>query len=173
MKKIVLGLLLVASSLFAIDNVYKRVVNESYDSYLPKLKKEMEINHINVISEIDLVQRFTQAGYDKKFGKDFNKNKLEKATSLVLCNGYIGNQVSNIDINMMAFCPIKLTVLSQGGKTIVLYVKSAPNASNKKVVPLLNKLDTVVINTVNLTKDQYMQSAFPTTNEFGVNNKEN
>jgi len=169
MKKILLALLLV-SYVVAGDNIYKKVVNENYDSYYPKLKKELEINHVNVISEMDLIERFTQAGYAKKFGKDFNKNHLEKVTSLILCNGYIGNQVSNIDVTMMAFCPIRLTVLKQGDKTIVLYVKSAPNASNPKVVSLLKTLDTVVINTVNLTKDSYMQKAY--SNTFGPNNAE-
>ncbi|MCX6051688.1 MAG: DUF302 domain-containing protein [Campylobacterales bacterium] len=170
MKKILLVLFLLASSVIAADNIYKIEVNEEYDVYYPKLKKELEINHINVISEMDLIQRFTEAGYAKKFGKNFNKNNIEKATSLILCNGYIGNQVSNIDVAMMAFCPIRLTVLKQGNKTIVLYVKSAPNASNPEVVTLLNTLDEVVINTVNLTKDAYMQKAY--SSGFEPNNAE-
>lgn len=170
MKKVLVAMFLLISSVIAGDNVYKKVVNESYETYYPKLKKELEINHVNVVAEMDLIERFTQAGYAKKFGKDFNKNHLEKATSLTLCNGYIGNQVSNIDITMMAFCPIRLTILKQGDQTIVLYVKSAPSASNPKVINLLKTLDTVVINTVNLTKDPYMQKAY--SNTFGPNNAE-
>lgn len=160
MKKIVfILLLLLSSSLMAQGTIYKKVINEHYDLYFPKLKKAIETNHMNIISEMDLMSRFKEAGYDKKFGKDFNKNKLDKATSLIVCNGFVGNQISNIDVTMMAFCPIRITVMQQGSKTIVVFIRASGIATNPKVSSLLKSLDDVIVHTIDLTVDKFMEKS--------------
>ncbi|MDD5157970.1 DUF302 domain-containing protein [Sulfurimonas sp.] len=162
MKKLILTLLLLLSSnlMAAQGSIYKKIINEPYDDYFPKLKKAIEANHMNIVSEIDLMSRFKEAGYQKKFGADFNKNKLEKVTSLVICNGYVANQISNIDIEMMAFCPVRISVIQRGGKTIVLFIKASGIATNKKAASLLKSLDDVIVHTIDLSVDKYMEKSF-------------
>lgn len=160
MKKLLLGImLLLASSLFAND-VYKKEVNKPHDVYIKELKDAIEKNHMNVLYELDLIKKFNDSGYAKKFGADFNKNKITASTTLLLCNGYIGNQISNIDPEMMALCPIKVSVISDEKSTKIIYTKYKGASKNKEVAALLKILDEVVINTIELTTNKYMEKAF-------------
>jgi len=159
MKKIILAMfLLLTTSVFA-DNIYTKEVNEPFSTYFPKLKAAIQKNHMNIIYEIDLIEKFKKSGYDKKFGADFNRNKLDKVVTLLLCNGYVGNQVSNIDPRMMALCPIRITVIKKGDKTEVVFLKSADTTDNRQVKELLATLDTILIHTIDLGLDAYMQNS--------------
>ncbi|WP_310441844.1 DUF302 domain-containing protein [Sulfurimonas sp.] len=160
MKKLLLGvLLLLASSSFA-NEVYKKEVATPHDVYMKEFKKAVKKNHMNVLYELDLIKKFKDAGYAKKFGADFNKNKLTAATTILLCNGYIGNQISNIDPEMMSLCPIKVSIISDGKSTKIIYTKYTGASTDREIAALLNTLDEVVINTIDLTTDEYMKKAF-------------
>src|SRR3990167_3793289 len=86
MKKLLLGdLLLLASSSFA-NEVYKKEVATPHDVYMKEFKSAIEKNHMNVLYELDLIKKFKDAGYAKKFGAYFNKNKLTAATTIKFFN---------------------------------------------------------------------------------------
>jgi len=115
---------------------------------------------MHTIYELDLIERFKKAGYAKKLGKEFNKNNVKSVKTLLLCNGYVGNKVSNIYPTMMGVCPIRVTLISNGNRTKVVFVKNAHLAKNKEVKALLTTLDDIVKNTIDLTIDRYMQDAY-------------
>jgi uncharacterized protein (DUF302 family) len=151
-------MLALSSSLFA-SSIYKKEVPESLKSYLPKLKKSIKDNHMNILYEMDLMEKFKKSGYAKKFGADFNKNGITSVTTLLLCNGYVGNQVSNIDPDMMVLCPIKVTLIERGNTVTVSFVKNFEVATNREVKALLLTLDHILMHTIDLTIDQYMKDA--------------
>jgi len=157
--KIFLILLLLACTQVFANSIYKTEVKQSIEKYYPELKKAIEANRMHVIYEMDLLKKFKESGYAKKFGKDFNKNKVEGVKTLLICNGYVGNQVSNLDPRMMVLCPIKITLIQKNGKTVVSFVKSASLARNKQVRDLLQTLDEVIINTIALSSSKYMNKS--------------
>jgi uncharacterized protein (DUF302 family) len=159
MKKLLLALLLVLSTSVYANEIYKKEINLPIQEYFPRLKQAITANHMNVLYELNLIDKFKKSGYAKRFGKEFNKNKLKEVKTLLLCNGHVGNQVSNIDPDMMALCPIRLTLISQGKSTKVVFIKSSHVATSKKVKALLATLDQILINTIDLTIDPYMQDA--------------
>ena len=158
MKKLLLTLLL-ATGLFASPAIHKTEINQSIKDYYPLLKKSIQDNHMNVLYELDLLDKFKKSGYAEKFGKSFNRNNIEAIKTLLLCNGFVGNQVSNIDPDMMVLCPIKITLIQSNGKTTVTFIKSADMSPNEEVAKLLKTLDQVIVNTIELTHDKYMDQA--------------
>lgn len=161
MKKIITALLfvLLSANLFASE-LYTKVVYDSLENYYPKLLKAISDNKMNVLYEMDLIKQFKDKGYEERFGKDFNKNNLQSIKTLLICNGYVGNQVSNIDPAMMALCPIKLTVVQEANKKlIVTFLRHDSIEISKEVKELLTTLDKILINTIDLTTDEYMQKA--------------
>ena len=158
MKTIILSLLLLGSLLQA-NEIYTKTITKPFSVYFPELKKSIEKNHMGIIYEFDLVERFKKKGFDKKFGDAFNKNGLDKIVTLLICNGYVGNQVSNIDPNMMALCPIKITVIKKGAQTTITFLKYQNVTQNKEIKELLSTLHKIVINTIDLTLDKYMESS--------------
>lgn len=159
MKTFIVALFMVLSANLFASDFYTKVVHDSFDNYYPKLQKSIKDNHMNVLYELKLIEQFKKKGYAKKFGKDFNKNDIDEVVTLLICNGYVGNQVSNIDPAMMALCPIKLTIIKQGRKLTVTFLRHDSVKANPKVKELLTTLDKILIHTIDLVDDEYMQGA--------------
>lgn len=145
MKKIV-SLLLLVGALFA-DSVYVK----QFDSVMADVEKKIRTifpqNKLMVVSDVNILEKFKEAGLPKKFGENFNTNELTGIKALIVCNGWFGNEVANSDPDMMGFCPVRITMVEKDGKTSVIYVKtSAPESS--KAYAVLQKLDTKIISTI-------------------------
>jgi len=159
MKTIILTILLTLSANLFASDFYTKVIYEPIETYYPKFKAAIKKNHMNVLYELDLIKQFKDKGYPAKFGKEFNTNKLDGVKTVLVCNGYVGNQVSNIDPIMMALCPIRVTLIKEGGRTTVVFLKHSSVSAPKKIKDLLITLDNVIINTIDLLDDKYMQNS--------------
>ncbi len=148
MKKILVSILILGVSLFA-DTVYSKTYNESAELVYPKLIKAFDNAHLIVVSEIDILTKFKKAGLPKMFGKNFNTNELTTIKAIIACNGFFGNEIANADPKMMAFCPVRVTVIEKDGKTTVMYVQPQISANESKASAILEKLSSKVIKTIN------------------------
>jgi len=63
------------------------------------------------------------AHFAKRWGKDYNKNKIDSIRSMVFCNGWYANKIGNEDPDMLALCPLHVTLTHIKGYTRVLFVK--------------------------------------------------
>lgn len=82
---------------------------------------------------------------------------MQGVKTLLICNGYVGNQVSNLDPKMMALCPIRLTIIEENKKLTVTFLRHDTIETSKEIKSLLTKLDTILKNTIDLTTDEYMK----------------
>ena len=146
MKKIIL-LLAFSLSLFA-DTVYTKTYNAPMAEVYPKIITAFDNAHLIVVSEIDILGKFKAAGLPEKFGKNFNTNKLTGIKAIIACNGWFGNEVANADPKMMAFCPVRVTLIERDGKTIITYVRATVANKDSKAFPTLEKLEAKVIQTI-------------------------
>jgi uncharacterized protein (DUF302 family) len=151
MKKIMLSLLLLTATLFA-ENVYSLTLNEKTDSVYPKLMASLAKNHLMVVSEINILEKFKKAGLPAKFGKEFNTNNLTAIRAIIACNGYFGNYIANSDPKMMALCPVRLTVLENNGKTMIVFVKPTTVSADSKAANMVAKLEAKVISAIEAIK---------------------
>jgi len=143
-KLLLLSLVLFFTSLSAHD-VYVKEINQPLKTLYPKLLKAFAHNKLIVVSEIDILEKFKHAGLPEKFGKDFNTNNLEEIKAIIACNGSFGNSVANSDPEMMAYCPIRITVIQQEGKSKVLYARPSKGSQGSKANTILNKLEARVV----------------------------
>lgn len=166
MYKLILATFVLCSTLLSATHIYEKEIDLPIEKYYPKLKAAIQANHMNILYELNLLDRFRKSGYAEKFGEEFNRNHLKSVKTLFLCNGYVGNQVSNIDPSMMVLCPLRLTLISRASGTKVVFIKSSHLATSKKVKRLLSTLDEILMHTIDLTLDDYMKSAFSDDHQF-------
>ena len=136
--------LLLVSSLNAHD-VYVKEVAQSTKTLYPKVLKALADNMLIVVSEIDILGKFEHAGLPKRFGKNFNTNNLEAIKAIIVCNGYFGNEVANSDPEMMALCPLRITIIQQNGKSKILFARPSALSKGSKANAILKKLEERVI----------------------------
>ena len=147
MKKICLLLLTLSLSLWA-DAVYTKHYDAPIEKVYPKLIASFDSAYLIVISEIDILEKFKEAGLPDSFGKNFNTNNLTAIKTIIACNGWFGNAVANSDPEMMAFCPIRVTLIEKEGKTSIMYVRPTVAPKDSKAYPVLQELEQKVIKAI-------------------------
>lgn len=148
MKKIIL-ILAMCLSLWA-NNVYVKVVNLPMAGVYESLLKSLSDNSLTVVTQIDILKKLHASGLAKKLGKDFNTNHLTGIKSIIACNGSIANTIANTDPTMMSFCPIRVTLVEQEGKTTITYVKATSAPKDSKAYTHLKKLEGKVIKSIDI-----------------------
>ncbi|MBE9568180.1 MAG: DUF302 domain-containing protein, partial [Proteobacteria bacterium] len=99
--------------------VYKQTVDKPVSAIYDKLYKSLEEARFYVVFEPDIGKNISR--FAEKWGDDYNQNNLSEMRSMVFCNGWYANKVSNLDPDMLGFCPLHLTLTERDGKTTVLF----------------------------------------------------
>jgi len=120
----------------------RRMKRDAQDVY-KKLFLALENNGYYVVFETDMGKNLSR--FAQRWGDDHNKNKLESIQSLVFCNGWYANQVSNYDPKMLALCPMHITVTHKKGITSILYVRPSQVAKDSPAKKIANELEQDVV----------------------------
>lgn len=141
-RKILLLLLLVAGPASA-DTIYKLSYNAGLDRTYPAIKQALEEEKLWVVFEPNMAR--TMANFAERWGKDYNRSGLEGLRSMVMCNAWYTNAVANADPDMLALCPISVTLMEKGGKSTALFARPSVYAQGSVALPIIEEIETKVI----------------------------
>ncbi|MCO6413867.1 MAG: DUF302 domain-containing protein [Thiogranum sp.] len=102
----------------------------------------LEENRFFVVFEPDIQANLE--GFAERWGDDYNRNRLEGIRAMVFCNGWYANAVSNADPDMMALCPLHITLIQQDGSTRILFVRPTAVARGSKAEAIAAELEQAV-----------------------------
>ena len=119
-------------------------LSEVYDS----VYKSLEDARFFVVFEPNIGANL--ARFSKKWGDDYNQNNIAEIRSMVFCNGWYANKVSNLDPTMLGFCPLHITLIEREGKTTVLFNRPGIIAQNSPAKELLLTIESEVIEAIQL-----------------------
>ena len=128
------------------DSLYRQQVNKPLSEVYGKVYKSLEDARFFVVFEPDIGANL--ARFSEKWGDDYNQNNLSGIRSMVFCNAWYANKVSNLDPDMLGFCPLHLSLVESDGKTIVLFNRPGVMAQNSPAKELLIKIETEVIEAI-------------------------
>lgn len=123
----------------------KRVKGEASVTY-KKVFNALENNGYFVVFEPNIGKNL--AYFEKRWGKDYNKNNLESIRSLVFCNAWYANQVSNADPQMLALCPLHISLVHKDEVTRILFVRPSLVATGSPAEKIALELEQDVIRTI-------------------------
>lgn len=126
--------------------VYVKKVKADFGQTYKKVYKALEENNFYVVFEPDIGNNIS--GFAKRWGKDYNRNKLEEIKSMVFCNGWYANKVSNADPDMLALCPLHLTLTFKQGVTSILFVRPGKVAASSKAAMVAKEIENDVITAI-------------------------
>ena len=101
--------------------------------------RSLEENKFFVIFEPNIGRNL--AGFSGRWGEDYNRNKLTGIRSMVFCNPWYVNQVSNLDPEMLALCPLHISLYEKDGSTHVVFVRLSYVGEGSPAKPLLMELE--------------------------------
>ena len=83
-----------------------------------QLHEALESEKFWVVFEADMGSRMER--FAKKWGDEYNRNGLGAVKSLVFCNIWWTNRIANADPDLLALCPLHLSLYEKNGETVVL-----------------------------------------------------
>lgn len=126
--------------------VYVKRVKKPLTEVYSKVFTAMENGGYFVLFEPNIGKNLEH--FAQRWGDDYNRNNIEQIRSMVFCNAWYANQISNIDSDMLALCPLHLTLTHKDGMTTILFVRPSQVANDSPARKIATELENDVINTI-------------------------
>jgi len=123
--------------------VFVHNVKQPLNKVYKRLFTTLENNGYFILFEPNIGRNL--AHFAKRWGKDYNKNKLEHIRSMVFCNGWYANQISNYDPDMLALCPLHLTLTFKEGVTTILFVRPGQVSKQSAANAIATELEQDIV----------------------------
>jgi len=130
----------------ASPNVFEFKVKKTMEQVYTPLYKALEDEGFYVVFEVNIGRNIS--GFAEKWGENYNRNKLDGIRSMVFCNGWYANAVSNADPSMLALCPLSLTLTEKEGSTTALFAKPTAIAADSPARKMLERVEQDVIKAI-------------------------
>lgn len=127
----------------AHDSVFKASVQAPLDDIYTSVYTALEDNRFFVVFEVNMGK--TMSRFAERWGEDYNRNGLEGIRSMVVCNIWYTNQVSNKDPSMLSLCPLTLTLYHKAGETTVLFARPTVTAEGSAAESVFKELEAELI----------------------------
>ncbi|MEY8194605.1 MAG: DUF302 domain-containing protein [Cycloclasticus sp.] len=144
---LLLSCLLFISSAYAEElSVYKKSADLPLEEVYNAVYIELEQRNFHVIFEVNIGKNI--ARFKDKWSKEYNQNKLIGIRSMVFCNAWFANRVSNVDPNMLALCPLRLTVIEHSAQSHILFVRPSVIGKDSPALAILTEIEETVIDAI-------------------------
>lgn len=130
----------------SVSPIYKKTVKADFTETYKKVFTSLENNSYFVIFEPNIGKNL--AHFEQRWGKDYNKNQLEEIRSMVFCNAWYANAVSNLDPDMTALCPMHITLTHKQGTTTILFVRPSQVAAQSPAKGIAEELEQDIIRAI-------------------------
>lgn len=142
MKRLILILFLLPGWVLAESTIYKVTQSSTMEQTYDKVKDALEAERLWVVFEPNIGRNM--AGMAEKWGENYNRSDIDGLRSLVFCNAWYANEVSNKDPDMLALCPMKVTLVEKEGVTTALFVLPTHLAGDSPAKDVLLELENAV-----------------------------
>ena len=145
MKRRLLVLLLMVASLQVLaapPAILRLDARASLDRTYKAVSTALEEARFWVVFEADLGA--SMAGFAERWGEDLNRNALAGIRSIVVCNAWYANQVSNADPDLLALCPLRVNLVEKDGVTRVLFARPTVIAAGSPGISVIEEIELVI-----------------------------
>ncbi len=125
-----------------LPGVLYRESDADLETVYSSVHKALEENRFYVVFEPDIGANL--AAFAERWGEQYNRNDLQGIRSMVFCNAWYANQVSNLEPRLLALCPLHLSVYRQGDSTRVVFVRPTHVGADSRAAALLQELEADV-----------------------------
>lgn len=138
-KCCLISLLFMTQAAVADRTVLVWETGKSLETSYDTVYKALEDNNFFVVFEPDIQKNLSF--FAERWGDNYNRNKLEGIRSMIFCNGWYANAVSNADPDMMALCPLHITLVQKAGVTRILFSRPTVIAAGSKALSVAREIE--------------------------------
>ncbi len=108
-----------------------------------RVYQALEKQQFWVVFDADLGKRMAQ--FKERWGEDYNRQGLTGARSLVFCNLRWTNALASADPDLLALCPLHLSLYAKDSWVNLVMVRPSVLAVGSEAQPLAKKLEEKLI----------------------------
>ncbi len=127
------------------DSIFEMTVDKPITQVYKNMSASFDNSSFFVVKELNIGQNIS--GFAERWD-NYNQNKLTGFRSLVFCNGWFANKISNEDPSMLAFCPMHITLIEKDGKTTALFVRPTFIAKQSPALGTFEVIEEKIINII-------------------------
>jgi len=142
----IVAMVICQSSIAANPAVFERSAKLPLDKAVKAVSTKLDEAGYAVVDELLISENLKRMA--KKWGEDYNRNKLEGITSLVFCSGWYVNQVSNLDPQLLGLCPLHISLTHKAGVTTALFNRPTAIAHGSPAEQSLKEVENEVIQAI-------------------------
>ncbi len=135
-----------STAVIGATTIYKKSVQAPFEETYSKVYKSLEESRLWVILEANIGENLSKSA--KRWGEDYNRNQLEGIKVMAFCNPWYANQVSNLDPEMLALCPLRITVLHKAGTSTILFARPTAIAVGSQAEKIIKEVEEKVIEAI-------------------------
>jgi len=125
------------------SSMYKQLVDKPMAEVYPAIYQALEDARFFVVFEPNIGKNLKR--FARRWGEDYNRSQLDGIRSMVFCNVWYANAVSNADPDMLGLCPLRLSVYEKNGATTILFARPTVIAAKSKALATLEEVEAEVI----------------------------
>ncbi len=129
------------------SNVFKREVSVPMEKVYPAIYKALEDARFFVVFEPEISNNLKR--FSERWGANYNRNQLSSIRSMVFCNAWYANEVSNADPDMLSLCPLRIGLYEKQGKSYVVFARPSVIAATSPAKRILLEVEQDVIKAIN------------------------
>lgn len=126
--------------------VYSRTTSLPLDQAYTRLYEALEAERFWVVFETDMGSRMESMR--ERWGADYNRHNLTGVRSMVFCNLDWTHRVANAAPELLALCPLHLSVYGQDGHTVVVMPRPSVIAAGSDGATTASELETQLIGVI-------------------------
>ena len=132
-------LTLLFSPLIQANPVLSFSLKGEFESNYKKVSQALEDHRFFVVFEPNIGRSISR--YKERWGEDYNRNNFSALRSLVFCNPWYVNQMSNLDPQMLALCPLSVTLTQKDDTTHLHMLRPSAIGAESPAKALLEELE--------------------------------
>jgi len=121
-------------------------VEQDLETVYDNVYNSLENSKFFVIYEANIGSNL--ARFSEQWGETYNRSQLQGIRSMVICNPWYTNEVSNQDPDMLVLCPLHLSLYQKGAVTHVGFTRPTHVGEGSDAMPLLKEIESVISNAV-------------------------
>lgn len=130
----------------ANDAVWVHKVDRPLESVYKPVYDALENARFYVVFEPNIGKNISQ--FRERWGDEYNRNGLSEIRSMVFCNGWYANQVGNAEPEMLALCPLHITLTEKEGQSTILFVRPSFVAAGSNAETIAIEIENKVIKAI-------------------------
>ena len=83
-------------------------------------------------------------GFAERWGDNYNRKRLSGIRSMVFCNAWYANAISNVEPGLLSLCPLHITLFHKAGTTSIVFTRPTHTGTGSKATVLLKELEADV-----------------------------